>query len=219
MVAALRGREDDARRLADEVAGLAQALERYGALSEVRPGFGHPLAAILTVPDRMETLVRLGRTDDAIAALPAFEAWATHAGAARARSRLLSGQHLRRERRRVDAREQLRAAIETFERFDAGVWAERARADLRASGGTARKRDPSTLLQLTAQELQVARLVAEGMSNKEVAARLFLSPRTIDAHLRSVFSKLGITSRTQLARLPLGEAPAAAPQAGAAVPA
>jgi DNA-binding NarL/FixJ family response regulator len=74
---------------------------------------------------------------------------------------------------------------------------------LRASGETARRRDPSTTAQLTPQELQVARLVAEGMSNKEVAAQLFLSPRTIDAHLRSVFSKLDINSRTQLARIPL----------------
>ena len=283
MVAAVRGREDEARELADDVArfanerGLAlpsafavwalanldlargnweSALERYDALSEVRPGFGHPLAAILTVPDRMESLVRLGRTEEAIAALSAFEAWATHAGTAWARSRLAScralvasgddatrhfeeavqhaevmrsfdlarirllyGQHLRRERRRAVAREQLRAAIATFERLDAGVWAERARTELRASGETARKRDPSTVLQLTAQELQVARLVGEGMSNKDVAGRLFLSPRTIDAHLRSVFSKLGITSRTQLARLPLGAGDATASGQSAAVPA
>jgi DNA-binding NarL/FixJ family response regulator len=98
---------------------------------------------------------------------------------------------------------QLRSAIEAFEGFDAVVWAERARTELRASGETARKRDPSTLSQLTPQELQIARLVAEGMTNKEVAAQVFLSPRTVDAHLRNVFSKLGLTSRTQLARLPL----------------
>jgi DNA-binding NarL/FixJ family response regulator len=85
----------------------------------------------------------------------------------------------------------------------ASPWAERARAELRASGETARKRDPSTIDRLTPQELQIARLVAEGLSNKEVAAQLFLSPRTIDYHLRNVFAKLGITSRTHLARLPL----------------
>ena len=78
--------------------------------------------------------------------------------------------------------------------------------ELRASGETARKRDPSTIAQLTPQELQVARFVAEGLSNKEVAAQLFLSPRTIDSHLRNVYSKLGISSRMQLARFVLGDA-------------
>jgi ATP/maltotriose-dependent transcriptional regulator MalT len=119
-----------------------------------------------------------------------------------ARIRLLYGEHLRRERRRVDARVQLRAALDGFERLNAVMWAERARAELRASGETARRRDPSTLGQLTPQELQVGQLVASGLSNKEVAAQLFLSTRTIEAHLRSVFSKLEVTSRTQLARLP-----------------
>ena len=120
-----------------------------------------------------------------------------------ARTQLLLGEHLRRQRRRVDAREHLRAAIENFEALGAAPWAERARAELRATGETARKRDASTLAELTPQELQVARFVGEGLSNKEVAAQLFLSPRTIDAHLRNVFAKLGLTSRTQLARLEL----------------
>jgi DNA-binding CsgD family transcriptional regulator len=122
-----------------------------------------------------------------------------------ARIQLLYGEHLRRERRRGDARTQLRAALEAFERYGAEPWAERARAELRATGETARKRDSSTLDQLTAQELQTARYVAAGLSNKEVAAQLFLSPRTIDAHLRNVFAKLGIKSRTQLARVSLGD--------------
>jgi DNA-binding CsgD family transcriptional regulator len=137
----------------------------------------------------------------------------------RARTELLYGEFLRRERRRTDAREQLRAGLDTFEQLRAEPWAERARAELRATGETARKRDASTLSDLTPQELQIARLVGEGNSNKEVAAQLFLSPRTIDSHLRNVFSKLGITSRTQLARLPLGVGHAPAPQRGAAVPA
>jgi DNA-binding CsgD family transcriptional regulator len=122
-----------------------------------------------------------------------------------ARIRLLYGEHLRRGRRRTDARVQLRAAVEGFERLRAEPWAERARTELRATGETARKRDASTVDHLTPQELQISRLVAEGLTNKEIAAQLFLSPRTIDAHLRNVFSKLGVTSRTQLARLPLGE--------------
>ncbi|HKR98106.1 MAG TPA: LuxR C-terminal-related transcriptional regulator, partial [Candidatus Dormibacteraeota bacterium] len=122
----------------------------------------------------------------------------------RARIQLLYGEHLRRSRRRTDSRVQLRAALEGFERVQATPWAARARAELRASGATARKRDPSTLDQLTPHELQIARLVAEGLSNKEVAAQLYLSPRTIDFHLRNVFAKLGIKSRTQLASLSLG---------------
>jgi DNA-binding CsgD family transcriptional regulator len=122
-----------------------------------------------------------------------------------ARIHLLYGEHLRRERRRTDSRFQLRAALEAFARLGAEPWAERARAELRASGETARRRDPSTLSQLTPQELQIARFVAQGMSNKQVAAQLFLSPRTIDSHLRNIFSKLAISSRTQLARLPLGD--------------
>ena len=103
----------------------------------------------------------------------------------------LYGEHLRRERRRTDARLQLRAALEGFERLQAEPWAERARVELRASGETARKRDPSTISQLTPQELQVARYVADGLSNKAIATQLFLSPRTIDSHLRRVFAKLG----------------------------
>jgi DNA-binding CsgD family transcriptional regulator len=128
-----------------------------------------------------------------------------------ARIQLLFGEHLRRERRRADSRVQLRAALDGFERLRAEPWAERARKELRASGETARKRDPSTLGELTPQERQIAGLVADGLSNKEVAALLYLSPRTIDYHLRNVFAKLGITSRTQLARLGLGNegAPAA----------
>ena len=78
----------------------------------------------------------------------------------------------------------------------------RARAELRATGETARKREPSTLTQLTPQQLHIVRLVAEGATNKEVAAQLFLSPRTVDHHLRNVFAKLGIASRAELIRLP-----------------
>ena len=130
-----------------------------------------------------------------------------HAEAARpferARSELAYGEFLRRARRRVEAREHLRAALEGFEELGATLWAERARVELRASGRTARKRDSSTRAELTEQELQIARFVAEGLTNREVAAQLFLSPRTIDFHLRNVYRKLGISSRTALARLDL----------------
>jgi DNA-binding NarL/FixJ family response regulator len=136
-----------------------------------------------------------------------------------ARTQLLFGEFLRRAHRRIDSREQLRSALDTFERLGAELWVERARGELRASGETTRKRDPSAMDQLTPQELQVARYVADGLSNKEVAAQLFLSPRTIDYHLRKVFLKLGITSRTQLARVGLdaqtGSSDAVAAQASA----
>jgi DNA-binding CsgD family transcriptional regulator len=122
----------------------------------------------------------------------------------RARTQLLYGEFLRRERRRTDAREHLRAAVEAFEDLGAAHWEERARAELRASGETSRKRDASTLADLTPQELQIARLVAEGSSNKEVAAQLFLSPRTVEYHLRKIFMKLGISSRSELIRHGVG---------------
>jgi DNA-binding CsgD family transcriptional regulator len=123
----------------------------------------------------------------------------------RARIQFLYGEHLRRRRRRLDARVQLRQALVAFEAVGAEPWAERTRGELRATGETARRREASTVDQLTPQELQIARYVAEGLSNREIAARLFLSPRTIDSHLRNVFAKLAITSRMQLARIPLGD--------------
>jgi ATP/maltotriose-dependent transcriptional regulator MalT len=131
-----------------------------------------------------------------------------HRGADRpldlARTQLLYGEYLRRVRRRTDARGQLRAALEVFEGLGARPWAERAHRELRATGEVARKRDPSTLGELTPQELQIARFVADGATNREVAAQLFLSKRTIDYHLRKIFTKLDITSRSDLVRLGLG---------------
>jgi DNA-binding CsgD family transcriptional regulator len=105
----------------------------------------------------------------------------------------------------VDARPRLRTAYELFQRLALSPWEERARAELRASGETARRRDRSTRDQLTPHELQIAHLVAEGMTNREIGAQLFLSPRTIDYHLRKVFAKLQIASRADLVRMDLGE--------------
>ena len=96
-----------------------------------------------------------------------------------------------------------------FEQLAVPPWEARARSELRASGETARKRDPSTRDQLTPQELQISRLVAAGRTNPEIAAQLFLSPRTIDYHLRKVFTKLEIASRVELAGVDLGEPVAA----------
>src|SRR5262249_29101901 len=125
-----------------------------------------------------------------------------------ARTELLLGELLRRNRKRREARDHLRAAMSGFEQPGATPWEERARNELRATGETARKRDPSTLGDLTPQELQIARLVASGARNREVAAQLFLSPRTIDYHLRKVFMKLGIASRAELAQMDLAGATA-----------
>jgi DNA-binding CsgD family transcriptional regulator len=120
-----------------------------------------------------------------------------------ARTQLLYGEALRRLKHRGRSREQLRAALETFEHLGATPWAERARAELRASGETARRRDETALTELTPQELQIARLASQGVSNPEIAAAVFLSRRTVEYHLHKVFTKLGITSRMQLMRLDL----------------
>jgi DNA-binding CsgD family transcriptional regulator len=127
-----------------------------------------------------------------------------------ARTQLAYGEWLRRERRKVDARAQLRLALDTFEGLGLTLWAERARGELKATGETARKRDVSTLDELTPQELRIAQLVAGGATNRDVAAQLYVSPKTVEYHLRKVFLKLGVSSRVELARLPLGE-PAAEP--------
>jgi len=122
----------------------------------------------------------------------------------RARTELAYGEFLRRARRRVDARVHLRAALDTFEGLRATPWAERAATELRASGETVRRRDETGgVVPLTPQERQVAQLVKKGMSNKDVAAQLFVSPRTVDFHLRNVFTKTGLSSRGELIGLEL----------------
>jgi len=115
-----------------------------------------------------------------------------------ARAHLVYGEWLRREHRGTDARNQLRAAHDMFHRFGARAFAERARRELSATGETVRKRSVESREALTAQETQVARLAAEGHTNPEIAAHLFISPRTAEYHLHKVFTKLGITSRRQL---------------------
>ena len=123
-----------------------------------------------------------------------------------ARTQLAYGERLRRARNRKLAREQLRAALETFELLDARPWIDRARAELAASGETLRRRDPSTIDELTPQELQIAMLLAGGKTTREAAAAMFLSPKTIEYHLRHVYLKLDIHSREELARALLGPA-------------
>ena len=118
-----------------------------------------------------------------------------------ARTHLLYGEWLRRERRRVDAREQLRTAFEMFNAMGIEAFAGRAERELLATGERARKRTAETRDDLTAQEAQVARLARDGLSNVEIGHRLFISQHTVSYHLRKVFSKLDITSRTQLDRV------------------
>jgi DNA-binding CsgD family transcriptional regulator len=186
-----------ARQL-DEVAG---DFKRYESWVE---RFPHPTRRALLA--RCRALIDEASAErhyiDALSldALPPFD---------RARTELLFGEWLRRNRRRIDARVHLRSALDTFEQLGVRPWAERARAELRASGESARRRDPSTRDQLTPQELHIASLAAAGLTNPEIGAQLFLSPRTIDYHLRKVFAKLEIASRAELAGVDLGESVAA----------
>jgi DNA-binding CsgD family transcriptional regulator len=120
-----------------------------------------------------------------------------------ARTHLVYGEWLRREGRRQEAREQLRTAHRLLSAIGADAFAERAAKELRATGEHPRKRTAHATDSLTTHELQIARLVSTGATTREVAQQLFLSPRTIEAHLRNIFRKLGITSRRQLKDLRL----------------
>jgi DNA-binding CsgD family transcriptional regulator len=117
-----------------------------------------------------------------------------------ARTRLAFGQRLRRSRSRVLAREQLRTAVDDFDRLGARPWADRARAELAATGETHRRREGASIDDLTPQELQVALLLTSGKTTRETAAALFLSPKTVEYHLRHVYQRLGIHSREELAQ-------------------
>jgi DNA-binding CsgD family transcriptional regulator len=130
-----------------------------------------------------EAIERLGRTRVRVAL---------------ARAHLLYGEWLRRERRRLDAREQLRTAHDLLSAMGMEAFAERAARELLATGETVRKRTVDTLDELTAQEAQIARLAGDRHTNPEIGAQLFISPRTVEWHLRNVFTKLGISSRTEL---------------------
>jgi ATP/maltotriose-dependent transcriptional regulator MalT len=122
----------------------------------------------------------------------------TRLRAERARAHLLYGEWLRRQKRRLDARKELRTAYEMFTEFGMEAFAERARVELLATGEHARRRTTETRDDLTPQESEIARLARDGLSNSEIGARLFISKHTVEYHLRKVFTKLGISSRTKL---------------------
>ena len=187
--AAVRAGElDQVRSWADSLSGFAVGTRRPWALAGVAYARAVTSDEGAAEPHFEEALARL-----AVAGRPLEEA----------RVRLSYGEWLRRTQRRVDARLYLRRALETFEDLRLPALAERANQELRASGETARKRDPSTLVALTPTELKIAQLVSAGMSNKDVAAHCWISPRTVAFHLRNVFTKAGITSRGELAQLDL----------------
>jgi ATP/maltotriose-dependent transcriptional regulator MalT len=175
---------------ADVAAGALQRLAET-----TRPG-GNDLA--LGIEARCRALLSDGETAERLYQEAIDRLGRTPLRPDLARAHLLYGEWLRRQGRRGDAREQLRTAYGMLEAIGMEAFAERARRELNATGETVRKRTVETLDQLTAQETLIARLARDGLSNPEIAAQLFLSARTVEWHLRKVFTKLGISSRRQL---------------------
>jgi DNA-binding CsgD family transcriptional regulator len=207
------GRLEDVARHADERAiyipgaspqlELAEAFVRVGRVADaeaILASFERSELASAPLPAALAARCRglLADGDHFEQAIALHEA--VQSPFALARTRLCHGERLRRAGRRVEAREQLRAALETFERIGAKPWAERARGELRATGETLRRRLPHEAEELTPQELQIALQVAEGKSNKEVGAALFLSHKTVEFHLSRIYRKLDINSRAGLIR-------------------
>jgi len=179
------GRVQEAQALAEDFVAAAQAKGQPWSIARALRGQGLVASDNRFASTFEQALEQHANTPDA------FE---------EARTQLAYGERLRRARNRRLAREQLRAALETFELLDARPWIDRARAELAASGETLRRRDTSTIDELTPQELQIAVLLAGGKTTREAAAALFLSPKTIEYHLRHVYLKLDIHSRDELAR-------------------
>ncbi|MEU3897408.1 helix-turn-helix transcriptional regulator [Streptomyces sp. NPDC045251] len=184
--AALAGRPEDTHEVLTDFAGWAA----FGADPQAAAQLAR-CHALLAPPDRADDLYRraLARHEEAGGD---FE---------RARTALLYGKWLRRRRRPREARGRLGTALAGFDRCGAGVWAAQARAELRALGAAPRAREAGALTRLTPQQLRIARHVAEGATNREVALTLAVSTRTVDYHLRKVFAALGVRSRLELARM------------------
>jgi DNA-binding CsgD family transcriptional regulator len=188
---------------------LAEAASRTGDLELVRTALDwlsertrmSPTDWALGIEARIRGLLSEGDDSDAFYRESIERLGRTRVRVELARSHLLYGEWLRRESRRVDAREQLRPAYEMFASMGAEAFADRARRELLATGEKVRKRTVETAGDLTAQEKQIARLARDGLSNPEIATRLFISPRTVQYHLRKVFIKLHINSRSQIDRV------------------
>ena len=208
LAAAERGAEA-ARGLGPPILLLAGLIEAAARSGQVERATG-PLAQLAEIAHAAGTDWALGAHERAAALLAEGEAAERHYGdaierlshlrtrATLGRTHLLYGEWLRREHRRVDAREQLRFAYTMLSDMGMDAFADRARRELLATGETVRKRTVETLDELTPQEVQVARLAADGQTNPEIGAQLFLSPRTVEWHLTKAFGKLGISSRKQL---------------------
>jgi DNA-binding CsgD family transcriptional regulator len=181
------GEREAATRELAKLSELANALDRRWALAAVAR-----LHGLLGGDDDLDEYFGAALELHDEGAGSAFE---------RARTELLYGERLRRAKRRVEAREHLRSAVELFDGLGAAPWSEQARRELRASGESIPRRDPTAPEKLTPQELQIALQVAEGKSNRDVAAALFLSPKTVEFHLTHVYRKLNIHSRAELVRL------------------
>ena len=199
---------------------LAEAASRTGDLALVRAALQWlsertqvtPTDWVLGIEAQVRALLSDGEDAERLYRESIARLGRTRIRAQLARSHLLYGEWLRRERRRTDAREQLRTAHDMLDAMGVRAFAERARRELAATGETARKRTMETSSELTAQEAQVARLARDGLSNAQIGARLFISPRTVRYHLTKVFTKLGISSRSQLDRVLPGDPDTAAPR-------
>ena len=171
---------------------LIHAADRFANVADAVGG--NQLGIALDTPPRLD-LARTVKWKDGIVDRLSRGRFAPE----QARAHLLFGEWLRREGRRVEARAQLRAAHDMLGAMGMEAFAERARGELLATGEKVRKRTAETRDELTAQEQQIARLARDGLTNPEIGARLFLSPRTVEWHLRKVFTKLEISSRRELA--------------------
>jgi DNA-binding CsgD family transcriptional regulator len=172
------------------------AVDALIRLSHITSAHGTDWA--LGVEARSRALLRDGETAETLYRQAIKSLNRTRVPVELARAHLLYGEWLRRKRRRLDAREQLRTAHQLFSQFAIEAFAERARVELEATGEHARKRTPETRDDLTPQEAQISRLAADGATNQQIAAQLFISPSTVDYHLRKAFRKLGVKSRHQL---------------------
>ena len=219
---------DDARRVFERdqvglgplvVPELAEAASKTGDAALLRTALEWlsertrvtPSEWVLGIEARVRALLSEGETAESHYRESIDRLGRTRVRVELARGHLLYGEWLRRENRRVDAREQLRAAHELFDSMGTEAFADRARRELLATGEAVRKRTVETRGDLSAQETQIARLARDGLSNPEIGTRLFISPRTVQYHLHKVFIKLGIRSRAQLDRVLPSDATTAPP--------